>query len=443
MEDCFCGERAWHFCKACKHFLCEEHKKVHENSKKKTHVFEELWVQVAPEEITEMTEDLSRKIKMIKECTTHIIIETNKLCDKIRNLCAKTLKGLQQKKQEYYNLIIDINRRLSQERLEDIKKLLQVSLEIRKPLMEFTDINTFYASNFLNEVNEDEPRRDIDLTKIKIEGPIYASQTERVLVVIYKASHPDYPVLAIKEYTAKKDIKDLEVFMSQVTILKTLSDHARKENCFLKYYGSWTIENKLYLVMEHADHSLMSVITEYRKLDFHLGDNQLKWIIFKLILSFTQMEAMKIYHKDIKPHNLLVADNFEIKIIDFSISEVKESMEFTSWITEEHPVQGTKGYMAPELQDCFDKGISTAKFDLEKADVFSLGMTILQLVLLEDLFTLNRSENNYRLLGKLDSVPFEWLKYLLHSMLQVDYHKRFRFRRLLNLIPSGESTTDQ
>ena len=441
MEDCFCGERAWYFCKACKLFLCEEHKKVHESSKKKIHVFEELWVQVAPQEITEMAEDLSRKIKIVKECAEHIIIETNKLCDRILTLCAKTLKGLQQKEQEYANLVFDIHRRLSQERLEDIKKLLKVSLEIRKPLMGFTEINTFYASNFLNEVNEDEPHWDRPFTKIKFEGLIYPKKpviydpTERLGVVIYKGTHPDYPVLAIKEYTAMKDIKDLEKVVSELRILKILSDYASEKNCFLKYYGSWTTKNKFYLVMEHADHSVQSFIKEYKKLDFHFGEDQLIGIIYKLISSFAQMEAMGIYHKDIKPDNLLVSENFEIKIIDFSISQVKDSMDHTSSITRMHPVQGTNGYMAPEIQECVDKGISTGNFKPGKADVFSLGMTILELVLLENLFTLNRIQENDRLLRKIDSVPFEWLKSLLYSMLQVDYHKRKSFRKLLTLIP--------
>lgn len=79
-------------------------------------------------------------------------------------------------------------------------------------------------------------------------------------------------------------------------------------------------------------------------------------------------------------------------------------------------------------------------FDLAKADVFSLGMTILELELQENLYTLNRRENNGRLLCKLDSVRFEWLKSLLYSMLQLDYHKRKSFLQLLAFIPSGDST---
>lgn len=98
--------------------------------------------------------------------------------------------------------------------------------------------------------------------------------------------------------------------------------------------------------MEHADHNLMSVITEHKKIGYHLSENQLKGIIYKLIFSFSQMEAVRIYHKDINPNNLLVTQNFEIKIIDFSISEVKEC---TSSNTDTHPLQGTRGYMAPEL----------------------------------------------------------------------------------------------
>ena len=289
-----------------------------------------------------------------------------------------------------------------------------------------------------------QPRYTLDLSKLVFQGPIYASQTDAFGVVIYKATHPDQPLLAVKEYTAKRDIRDLYKFSVELQILQRLSDRASADNCFLKFYGTWTTENKLYLVMDYADHSLMSIITEYKKVNFRFSEEQLKGIIYKLLTSFARMETMKIYHQDIKPHNLLVGQNFDMKIIDFSISEVKSEVEITSMITGANPVQGTKGYMAPELQKCLDSGTTSAKFKPGKADVFSLGITILQLVLMEDLFTLNREENNGRLLERVNSLPIEWLKSLLHSMLALDYHKRKSFKKLLALVPSGQpDKTDQ
>ena len=287
----------------------------------------------------------------------------------------------------------------------------------------------------------EEPRYVLDSSKIVFQGPIYASQTENFGVVIYRATSPEHPLLAVKEYTANKDITDLDKFTVEIQVLQKLSDLANDTNCFLKFYGSWTVENRLYLVMEYAEQNLMSVITEYRKMNHRVEENQLKGIIHKLIYSFAEMEAMKIYHQDIKPHNLLVTQNFDLKIIDFSISEVKNDIDMTSVITGQNPVQGTRGYMAPELQHCFDTGRTAVKFKPGKADVFSLGITILQLVILEDLFSLNREENNDRLLDKVDSLSIEWLKSLLHSMLAVDYHKRKSFKHLLALVPSGHGTT--
>ena len=286
-----------------------------------------------------------------------------------------------------------------------------------------------------SSLSGDQAKYALDFTKLKFESTIYAHQTDMFGVVIYKASHPEQPLLAVKEYTAKKSISDLDKFRNELKILEILSDRVNETNCFLKFYGSWTVENRLFLVMEYAEHSLMSIITEYKKLNFHLTEDHLKGIIIQLLTSFAQMETMRIYHQDIKPHNLLVGQNFDIKIIDFSISEVKTEIDIATLATGQNPVQGTKGYMAPELQACIDNGTTSAKFKPGKADVFSLGLTILQLVLMEDLFTLNRAENNARLLERVSSLPYEWLKSLLNSMLALDYHNRKSFRHLLALVP--------
>ena len=78
--------------------------------------------------------------------------------------------------------------------------------------------------------------------------------------------------------------------------------------------------------MEYAHQTLMSIVTEYRRTGQRLKEDVLKRIIYKFIPSFAEMETMKIYHQDIKPHNLLVTANIVIKIIDFSISEINNSI---------------------------------------------------------------------------------------------------------------------
>ena len=279
----------------------------------------------------------------------------------------------------------------------------------------------------------------IDLDLIKLGAPLYANQTPKFGVVIYRASHPDCPLLAVKEYTARLNPEDLQDFNSEIEIMQKLSDYASPTNCFLKFYGSKINGNKLFLVMEHVDQDMSKVIESYRKNNTRISEEDLRKVAYNVISSFAQMEVMGIYHQDIKPQNLLVTKDFSIKIIDFSISEVKADMNMT--MTGINFIQGTKGFMAPELQDYYEQGSREGKFSQGRADVFSLGMTLLQLVVVQDLYTLNRREYHGRLLQKVELVQIEWFKSLLHYMLALDYHGRKRFKYLLSMIPTELATT--
>ncbi|PRQ41014.1 putative protein kinase RLK-Pelle-SD-2b family [Rosa chinensis] len=75
-----------------------------------------------------------------------------------------------------------------------------------------------------------------------------------------------------------------------------------------------------------------------------------------------------VLHCDIKPENILLGDDFCPKISDFGLAKLKKKEDMVS-ISR---MQGTRGYMAPEW----------VKMDpiTPKADVYSFGMVLLELV---------------------------------------------------------------
>uniref|UniRef100_A0A2C9W220 Protein kinase domain-containing protein n=1 Tax=Manihot esculenta TaxID=3983 RepID=A0A2C9W220_MANES len=79
---------------------------------------------------------------------------------------------------------------------------------------------------------------------------------------------------------------------------------------------------------------------------------------------------MQILHFDIKPHNILLDENFTPKISDFGLAKLYPTKGSIASLTA---ARGTIGYMAPEL---FYKNIGRVS---HKADVYSFGMLLLEI----------------------------------------------------------------
>ncbi|KAJ0679604.1 putative protein kinase RLK-Pelle-SD-2b family [Helianthus annuus] len=76
----------------------------------------------------------------------------------------------------------------------------------------------------------------------------------------------------------------------------------------------------------------------------------------------------KIIHCDVKPENILLSDNMQVKISDFGLSKFLSPEQSGLFTT----MRGTRGYLAPEWLT------NTAISD--KTDVYSYGMVLLELI---------------------------------------------------------------
>ena len=80
---------------------------------------------------------------------------------------------------------------------------------------------------------------------------------------------------------------------------------------------------------------------------------------------------MQILHFDIKPHNILLDEDFTPKVSDFGLAKLYSTDESMVSLTA---AQGTLGYSAPKL---FYKNIGGVSY---KADVYSFGMSLMEMV---------------------------------------------------------------
>lgn len=138
--------------------------------------------------------------------------------------------------------------------------------------------------------------------------------------------------------------------------------------------------------------SLQRFISSADAKDVFLGWERLQNIalgIAKGIEYLHQGCDKQILHFDIKPHNVLLDDNFTPKISDFGLSKLCSKDKSKVSMSN---ARGTVGYIAPEV---FSRNFGNVSY---KSDVYSYGMLLLEMVggrKITDVTDENSSHVNY------------------------------------------------
>jgi NIMA (never in mitosis gene a)-related kinase len=176
-----------------------------------------------------------------------------------------------------------------------------------------------------------------------------------------------------KEYALKETLitKNKEMFlyfsMNEINILSKLNNpYIISLKCAFKTQIDEETE-KLNIIMEYVDNGdLNQLITKYKDDEKFFEEKRLLNWLFQLCLSLLYLKENEIIHRDIKPSNIFLLKDDTIKLADFGISK-KVSKEDSMFI-------GTPVYTSPEI-------ISKKDYSY-KADIWSLGVTFLQLIFL-------------------------------------------------------------
>ncbi|KAF8371182.1 hypothetical protein PRIPAC_77611 [Pristionchus pacificus] len=143
----------------------------------------------------------------------------------------------------------------------------------------------------------------------------------------------------------------------------------------VRFMGRGIEGDERYVLMEYCSRSLACEIIECRKNESFLEQsNFVKWGA-ELIAALRFLQSNGIVHCDLKPNNILIGKENEIKLADFGISPPIHtySMEL---IVKEQFLKGTLRYMAPELHN----GEELDGVDRIKCDVWSFGICLWEMM---------------------------------------------------------------
>ncbi|KAD7116509.1 hypothetical protein R6Q59_006735 [Mikania micrantha] len=180
---------------------------------------------------------------------------------------------------------------------------------------------------------------------------------------VYKGVLRDKTVVAVKKITALGS-QGMKEFFTEIAIignihhvnlvkLKGFCTHVRDRFLVYEYMSRGSLDRTLFgtgPALEWKDRFEIAVGTARGLAYLHSGCEQ------------------KIIHCDVKPENILLNDDLQVKISDFGLAKLLSPEQSGLFTT----MRGTRGYLAPEWLT--NEAIS------DKTDVYSYGMVLLELI---------------------------------------------------------------
>jgi serine/threonine protein kinase len=127
--------------------------------------------------------------------------------------------------------------------------------------------------------------------------------------------------------------KDRQVFEHEAETLHKIS-HPN----IIRFYESFWYDKKFCIVMEFADGGSLQ-----EKISDKLNQNQILAILVQLLEGLKYLHERKIFHRDLKPDNLLFVKG-QLKIADFGMAKAMDQTMGFGVTTA-----GTQPYMPPEM----------------------------------------------------------------------------------------------
>ncbi|KAK1794247.1 hypothetical protein P4O66_011148 [Electrophorus voltai] len=188
--------------------------------------------------------------------------------------------------------------------------------------------------------------------------------------VVDKMKHvPSGVIMAVKRIRATVNTQE------QKRLLMDLDISMRTVDCFytVTFYGALFREGDVWICMELMDTSLDKFYKKVHEKGMTIPEDILGKMAVSIVKALEHLHSnLSVIHRDVKPSNVLINMQGQVKMCDFGISgylvdSVAKTMD-----------AGCKPYMAPERinPETNQKGYNV------KSDIWSLGITMIELAIL-------------------------------------------------------------
>lgn len=181
---------------------------------------------------------------------------------------------------------------------------------------------------------------------------------------VYKAIHPTLQRhVIIKKLTIRGNASVVERFRREAQILLDCNDPH-----IVHLFDYFKEGSSHYLVLEYVDGVSLDVLL--RKKRYLSGELSL-YIFLDACRALKYAHDRGVIHRDIKPGNILISRNGDVKLADFGIASTGDDGD--SSLTKEGTMLGTPSYMPPEQ-------FENAKNVDKRADIYSMGVMLYEMV---------------------------------------------------------------
>ena len=183
---------------------------------------------------------------------------------------------------------------------------------------------------------------------------------------VLHTNRPGHVLRAMKKIRCNSEINENQKkeLLKEAEILKKIDSEF-----IVSYYESFIHKGIPYLIMDYYDNGDLNEFI-FKK-NFNGGDKRKKifTIFTKILLGLYELHKQHIAHRDIKPLNILMADDLSPKIGDLGLSKILGSTNSTM-----NTLAGTLMFQAPEMFN------DNPSYTL-KTDIWALGITLYMMFL--------------------------------------------------------------